>query len=82
MPRVVIFLLTVMLSLLLAADAASAQADMKASAPKKMTSPDQKRRMQACQEKAAQQKIAMDQRAKFVMDCMKGGRLQSVSLRV
>ena len=74
MPRVAVFLLTVILSLLLAADAASAQQDMKASAPKKMTSPDQKRRMQGCQEKAAQQRITMHERAKFVMDCMKGGK--------
>ncbi|HET7850033.1 MAG TPA: hypothetical protein VFL51_13315 [Pseudolabrys sp.] len=74
MPRLVLFWLTVILSLLLAAGAASAQQDMKASAPKKMTSPDQKRRMQSCQRKAEQQKIAMHQRAKFVMDCMKSGK--------
>lgn len=74
MPRVVIFLLALILSLMLVADAASAQSNMKASAANKMTSPDQKRRMQACQKKAAQQNIPMAQRAKFVMDCMKSGK--------
>jgi len=74
MPRVVVFLLALILSLVLVADAASAENNMKASAANKMTSPDQKHKMQACQKKAAQQNIPMDQRAKFVMDCMKSAK--------
>jgi hypothetical protein len=47
-----------------------AQAGMKPTAPQKMTSPEQKKKMDACERRAAQQNIKMDQRAKFVMDCM------------
>jgi len=73
MPRVVLFLLTVILSLMLVADAASAQDNMKATAAKKMTSPDQARRMNACKQKAARENIPMSQRSKFIMDCMENG---------
>ncbi len=44
---------------------------MKPTAPTKMMPPDEKARMEACQQKAAQQNVKMDERAKFVMDCMK-----------
>jgi hypothetical protein len=37
-----------------------------------MTSPDQKKKMDACRTQAAQQNIKMDERAKFIMDCMTG----------
>lgn len=53
------------------AGAAFAQSDMKPTAPAKMMPPAEKARLEACQQKAAQQNIAMDGRAKFVMDCMK-----------
>lgn len=53
------------------ASAAFAQSDMKPSAPAKMMPPAEKARLEACQQKAAQQNIKMDDRAKFIMDCMK-----------
>ncbi|MGB7260328.1 MAG: hypothetical protein WBD48_19830 [Pseudolabrys sp.] len=68
MPRVIV--LAIVLNLGLAAGAAAAQDDMKATAAKKMTSPEQARRMRECQRRAAQQNVVMDQRSKFVMDCM------------
>jgi len=49
---------------------AVAQTPMKPTAPQKMTSPDEQKKMQACEKQAADQNIAMDQRSKFVMDCM------------
>jgi len=49
---------------------AVAQTPMKPTAPQKMTSPDEQKKMQACEKRAADQNIAMDQRSKFVMDCM------------
>jgi hypothetical protein len=67
-PRVIV--LAIVLNLGLAAGAAAAQDDMKATAAKKMTSPEQARRMRECQRRAAQQNVVMDQRSKFVMDCM------------
>jgi hypothetical protein len=51
--------------------AAFAQSDMKPTAPAKMMPPAEEARLQACQKKAAQQNIKMDDRAKFVMDCIK-----------
>ncbi len=51
--------------------AAMAQPAMNPTAPKKMMPPSEKARLEECQKMAAQQNIAMDQRAKFVMDCMK-----------
>ncbi|MGH6788820.1 MAG: hypothetical protein ACRECC_03970 [Pseudolabrys sp.] len=68
MPRII--MLAIVLNLGLAAGAAAAQSDMKATAAKKMTSPEQARRMRDCEEEAARQNIAMDQRSAFVMDCM------------
>jgi hypothetical protein len=70
MPRALFGFSATVLSLALAAGAAPAQAAMKPTAPQKMTSPDQKKQMDACEKQAAQRNIAMDQRAKFVMDCM------------
>jgi hypothetical protein len=67
-PRVIV--LAIVLNLGLAAGAAAAQDDMKATAAKKMTSPEQARKMRECQRRAAQQNVVMDQRSKFVMDCM------------
>jgi hypothetical protein len=67
-PRVIV--LAIVLNLGLAAGAAAAHDDMQATAAKKMTSPEQARRMRECQRRAAQQNVVMDQRSKFVMDCM------------
>ncbi|HWE78609.1 MAG TPA: hypothetical protein VG270_08815 [Pseudolabrys sp.] len=65
MTRTPVFVATV----LLAASAAGAAAT-KPSAPDKMASPADKVKMQACQDRAAAQKVPMAERSKFVMDCM------------
>jgi hypothetical protein len=49
---------------------AFAQTAMKPTAPQKMMSPEEQKKMHACEKQAADQNIQMDQRAKFVMDCM------------
>jgi len=49
---------------------ARAQAGMKPTAPQKMMSPREEQKMRECQQKAARQNVKMDERAKFVMDCM------------
>ena len=67
MPRPVIVLATMMLSIICAT--AHAQS-MKPSAPDKMTSPDQARKMRGCKKQAEQNNIKMAERAKYVMDCM------------
>jgi hypothetical protein len=59
-----IVLLTCCVSAAYAGDA------MKPTAAQKMTSPQQKRLMAACQRKAADRNVPMAERAKFVMDCM------------
>ena len=66
MPRLVVLLTAVIVGL----GAASAQAPMKPSAPQKMMSPEEAQKMHACERQAADQNIKMDERAKFVMDCM------------
>jgi hypothetical protein len=49
-----------------------AQSPMKPSAPQKMTSPEQAKKMRDCEKQAADRSIKMDKRSKFVMDCMTG----------
>lgn len=71
MPRLTCDLPAIVFGVALLSGAAAAQPAMKPSAPDKMMPPTEKARLQACQQKAAQQSIAMDGRAKFVMDCMK-----------
>lgn len=66
MPRLVALLTAVMVGL----GAALAQTPMKPSAPQKMMSPEEAQKMHACEKQAADQNIKMDERAKFVMDCM------------
>lgn len=58
-----------MLACLVGASAV-AQTAMKPTAPQKMASPEEKQKLRDCQKQAADQNIAMDQRSKFVMDCM------------
>jgi hypothetical protein len=55
----------------LSAGVALAASDMTPTAPQKMMPPAEKARLEACQKKADEQHVAMDTRAKFVMDCMK-----------
>jgi hypothetical protein len=69
MPRLTGFIIALAVSL--NAGAALAQSDMKPTAPAKMMPPGEKARLEACQKKAAQQNVKMDERARFVMDCMK-----------
>ena len=66
MPRLVVLLTAVIVGL----GAALAQTPMKPSAPQKMMSPEEAQKMHACEKQAADQNIKMDERAKFVMDCM------------
>lgn len=51
---------------------ALAQKAMKPSAAEKMMPPGEKRKLEDCQKLAAQRNIKMDERAKFLMDCMTG----------
>ena len=67
MPRPIALLMAVSLSLV--CGAAYAQS-MKPSAPQKMMSPDEAQKMRDCEKQAAQNNIKMDERSKFVMDCM------------
>ena len=52
------------------AGSAVAQKGMKATAAEEMMLPAQKEKMKACEQRAAHDRIPMDQRAKFLMDCM------------
>jgi hypothetical protein len=69
MPRRIALLTTVTVSLV--CGAAIAQ-PMKPSAPQKMMSPNEALKMRACEKQVADQNIKMDERSKFVMDCMTG----------
>jgi len=53
------------------AGAAAAQPGMKATAPQKMMPPDEKQRLDECNKMAAERNIKMDERARFLMECMK-----------
>ena len=68
MPRRIALLTAVLVSL--GFGAAAAQTSMKPSAPQKMMSPEEAKKMRACEKQAADQNIKMDERSKFVMDCM------------
>ena len=72
MPRVIGLLTAATLSLGFEAGAATAQSSMKPSAPQKMMSPAEAQKMRDCEKQAADQNIKMDERSKFVMDCMTG----------
>lgn len=54
--------------------AAAAQSSMQPTAPQKMTSPTEAKKRDACEQQAADQHVKMDERAKFIMDCMTGKR--------
>ena len=60
----------IVVGLVFAGGAAGAQTPMKSTAPQKMMPPDEAKKLQACQKQAAQLNIAMNERSKFVMDCM------------
>ena len=56
--------------LMVAAGADVQAATTTPTAPEKMTSPAERQKMKACETQAAAQKVRMDQRAKFILDCM------------
>jgi hypothetical protein len=68
MPRVIALLTAVTLGL--GVGTACAQPSMKPSAPQKMMSPAEVQKMRVCEKQAADQNVKMDERSKFVMDCM------------
>jgi hypothetical protein len=68
MPRAIVLAMT--WSLLGAV--AYAQSPMKPTAPEKMMPPGEAEKMHACEKQAADNNIKMDERAKYVMDCMTG----------
>ncbi len=70
MPRPIALLTAVTLSLMFGAVAAHAQSSMKPSAPQKMMSQNEARKMRECERQAAQNNIRKDERSKYVMDCM------------
>jgi predicted helicase len=70
MPRPIALLTAATLSLV--CETAIAQTSMKPSAPQKMTSPEAAHKMRDCEKQAADQNIKMDERSKFVMNCMTG----------
>ena len=70
MPRPLALFTVATLSVAFATLAAQAQTPMKPSAPQKMMSPEQARKMRDCEQQAAQNNIKMDERSKYVMDCM------------
>ena len=67
MPRPIALLAALIVSL---PGAGAAAQTMKPSAPQKMTSPEEAKKMQDCEKQAAEQNVKMDERSKFVMDCM------------
>jgi hypothetical protein len=68
--RPIVLLSALCLGILLAQGALAQPADMKATAPDKMTPPGDTRKMRACDDKAMQMKIPMEQKADFVKKCM------------
>ena len=68
MPRLITYLSAV--TLVFAMGAACAQTLMKPTAPQKMMSLAEAKKMHVCETQAAQRNIKMAERSKFVMDCM------------
>jgi uncharacterized protein YycO len=67
--RIVIYFSALVLGGAFGVNAASATT-MKATAPEKMMPGDQAKKMRACQKRAMQQQIKMEDRSRFVSDCM------------
>jgi hypothetical protein len=68
MPRLAMMFFVVALAFI--ASSSLAQTPTKPTAPEKMTSPAEAKKMRACEALAAQRNVKMDERAKFVMACM------------
>ena len=55
-------------------NSASGQTDrMKATAPEKMMPSDKAQKMRACEKRATQQKVKIDDRSRFVNECVAAG---------
>jgi hypothetical protein len=65
-----IMLSALSLGILLVLGAPALAATMKSTAPEKMTPPGDAKKMRACDDKAMQMKIPMEQKADFVKKCM------------
>ncbi len=68
MPRAIVLVMA--MTVCLVCGSANAQSSMKPSAPDKMTSPEEAQKMRGCEKQAAANNVAMNERAKYVMDCM------------
>jgi hypothetical protein len=73
--RPTVFLAALIFVAMLLAHAASAQVPdrMKATAPEKMMPSEKAQKMRECKEQAKQQKIKMEDRARFVDECVTAG---------
>jgi hypothetical protein len=73
--RLTVFLTALTFVAMLLAYAASAQVPgrMKATAPEKMMPSEKAKKMRECEERAKQQKIKMEDRARFVDECIAAG---------
>jgi hypothetical protein len=65
-----IMLSALCLGILLVLGAPAQPVTMKSTAPEKMTPPGDAKKMRACDDKAMQMKIPMEQKADFVKKCM------------
>jgi hypothetical protein len=68
--RTMVLLSALCLGFPLAQAAPALAANMKSTAPEKMTPPGDAKKMRACDDKAMQLKIPMEQKADFVKKCM------------
>ena len=68
--RPIALFLALCLSVMFVPGAQAQPKDMKATAPEKMTPPGDAKKMRACDDKAMQMKIPMEQKADFVNKCM------------
>ena len=70
--RLTVFLATLIFVAMFLAHAASAQVPdrMKATAPEKMMPSEKAQKMRECKERAKQQKIKMEDRTRFVDECV------------
>ena len=73
--RLMTFLISLTLAAAFFAYTASAQVPgpMKATAPEKMMPSDKAQKMRECEKRAEQQKIKMEDRARFVNECVAAG---------
>lgn len=68
--RSVIVIFALCLTVLPGQSTPATASDMKSTAPEKMLTPTEAKKMRACNDKAMQEKIPMAQKASFVKKCM------------